>query len=80
MSIVLLGIDLGKNSCSVVGLDEDGKVVARRWMRRDGVHYLCLPAGALRDGDGGLLRGPLHGAGTGRAGAWSWRSHDELVP
>lgn len=30
MSIVILGIDLGKNSCSVVGLDERGTVVVRR--------------------------------------------------
>lgn len=37
MNIVILGIDLGKNSCSVVGLDEGGKVVVRRRMRRDGV-------------------------------------------
>lgn len=37
MSIVILGIDLGKNSCSVVGLDESGKVVIRRRMRREGV-------------------------------------------
>lgn len=37
MSIVILGIDLGKNSCSVVGLDERGAVVVRRRMRRDGV-------------------------------------------
>jgi transposase len=37
MSIVILGIDLGKNSCSIVGLDADGAVVVRRRMRRDGV-------------------------------------------
>ncbi len=37
MSIVILGIDLGKNSCSVVGLDESGTVLVRRRMRRDGV-------------------------------------------
>lgn len=37
MSIVILGIDLGKNSCSIVGLDADGSVVVRRRMRRDGV-------------------------------------------
>jgi hypothetical protein len=30
MQIALLGIDLGKNSCSVVGLDTSGKVVVRR--------------------------------------------------
>src|SRR6476619_8324967 len=34
MIIVTLGIDLGKNSCSVVGLDERGAVVLRRRMRR----------------------------------------------
>jgi transposase len=37
MSIVILGIDLGKNSCSIVGLDADGTVIVRRRMRRDGV-------------------------------------------
>ena len=37
MSIVVLGIDLGKNSCNIVGLDESGAVVIRRRMRRDGV-------------------------------------------
>jgi transposase len=34
MAITVLGIDLGKNSCSVVGLDESGAVVLRRRMRR----------------------------------------------
>lgn len=37
MSIVILGIDLGKNSCSVVGLDGAGTVVVRRRLRREGV-------------------------------------------
>ncbi len=37
MSIMILGIDLGKNSCSVVGLDANGLVVVRRRMRREGV-------------------------------------------
>src|SRR3954465_3112416 len=37
MHITVLGIDLGKNSCSAVGLDEAGRVVLRRRMRRDGV-------------------------------------------
>jgi len=37
MSIMILGIDLGKNSCSIVGFDADGLVVVRRRMRRDGV-------------------------------------------
>lgn len=34
MTIMILGIDLGKNSCSVVGVDATGAVVARRTMRR----------------------------------------------
>jgi len=37
MIMMILGIDLGKNSCSIVGLDADGSVVVRRRMRRDGV-------------------------------------------
>ena len=37
MSIVVLGIDLGKNSCSLVGLDGSGAVVMRRRVRRDAV-------------------------------------------
>jgi len=37
MSIVILGIDLGKNSCSIVGFDANGMAVVRRRMRRDGV-------------------------------------------
>lgn len=41
MSIVILGIDLGKNSCSVVGQDEGGRVILRRRMRREGVVALA---------------------------------------
>jgi transposase len=41
MSIVILDIDLGKNSCSVVGLDATGSVVLRRRMRRDSVISLA---------------------------------------
>lgn len=33
----MLGIDLGKNVCSLVGLDKDGAVVLRRSIRRTGV-------------------------------------------
>jgi transposase len=35
--IAVLGIDLGKNSCSLAGLDASGAVVMRRKMTRDGV-------------------------------------------
>lgn len=34
MHISILGIDIGKNSCSVVGVDDRGAVVVRRTMRR----------------------------------------------
>jgi transposase len=33
MTIVMIGIDLGKNSCSLAGLDESGAVVLRRRMQ-----------------------------------------------
>ncbi|OHV64265.1 hypothetical protein LCM4576_29320 [Mesorhizobium sp. LCM 4576] len=33
MTIMMLGIDLGKNSCSVAELDTTGKVVLRRRMQ-----------------------------------------------
>ena len=35
MDIVMLGIDLGKNVCSLVGLDAVGRVVLRRRMKRE---------------------------------------------
>ena len=39
-SVAVLGIDLGKNSCSVAGLDEAGRVVLRRRLPRDGLAAL----------------------------------------
>jgi transposase len=41
MQIAVLGVDLGKNSCSVAGIDETGSVVLRRRMRREGVIKLA---------------------------------------
>ena len=41
MQIAVLGIDLGKNSCSVVGLDSSGRVVLRRRLQRDSVIKLA---------------------------------------
>jgi transposase len=37
MEIAVLGIDLGKNSCSLVGLDRSGAVVKRRRMRPESI-------------------------------------------
>ena len=34
MDISVVGVDLGKNVCSVVGLDASGAVVLRRWAKR----------------------------------------------
>ena len=34
-TISVLGVDLGKNVCSVVGLDASGAVVMRRKVRRE---------------------------------------------
>lgn len=46
MQIEVLGIDLGKNSCSVAGFDATGRVILRRRMRREGIVKLAssLPA------------------------------------
>jgi transposase len=46
MDIAVLGVDLGKNVCSVVGLDASGAVVLRRKMRRETLIGLAekLPA------------------------------------
>lgn len=41
MTVQVLGIDLGKNSCSVVGLDASGRVVLRRRVRREAVPALA---------------------------------------
>jgi transposase len=46
MQITVVGIDLSKNSCSLVGLDGAGTVQVRRRMRRETVIAFCakLPA------------------------------------
>ena len=41
MQIAVLGIDLGKNSCGIVGLDATGRVVLRRRSHRDDVVKLA---------------------------------------
>ena len=41
MDIAVLGIDLGKNSCSVAGLDASGKVILRRRMQRKTIEGLA---------------------------------------
>ena len=41
MRVAVLGIDLGKNNCSVVGLEADGRAVLRRRLHREGVVKLA---------------------------------------
>src|ERR671913_1773740 len=47
--VTIIGVDLGKNSCSLVGLDAAGAVVLRRRVRRDGLVALLtkLPASVV---------------------------------
>jgi hypothetical protein len=53
MDIAVLGVDLGKNVCGVVGLDESGAVVMRRKVKRETLIALAekLPR-ADRDTEG----------------------------
>ena len=39
MKIVMLGIDLGKNLCSLAGMDQTGAVVLRRRLKRVAVAF-----------------------------------------
>ncbi len=55
MQIAVLGIDLGKNSCSLVGLDRDGAVVKRRRMRPESIPAFTETLPAVHRRDGGLL-------------------------
>ena len=45
MDIVIVGIDLGKNSCSLAGLDAAGRVVLRRRMRRTSLESFVTSLG-----------------------------------
>ncbi len=66
MDIAVLGVDLGKNVCSVVGLDTSDAVVMRRKVRHDTLIALAeklpralwgwRPAAALTASAGCLLR------------------------
>lgn len=58
MTISILGIDIGKNSCSVVGVDERGSVILRRTMRRQTPGGICKQTAILRRRYGSLLRCP----------------------
>ena len=68
--IAVLGIDLGKNSCSLAGMDAAGAVVMRKRMTRDAIVTFAttLPACVIAmEACCGALPGP---------GAGAARSHD----
>ena len=51
MQIAVLGIDLGKNSCSLAGLDNAGRVAVRRRLRRKSVIEFAASLPVLHRGD-----------------------------
>ena len=59
--IAVLGIDLGKNSCSLAGLDASGAVVLRRRMTREGSIKFVARAAGMRRCDGSMLWRALPG-------------------
>ncbi len=67
MDIAVLGVDLGKNVCSVVGLDASGAVVMRRKVRRETLVALAEKLCSMRCRDGGLLRRPSSRSGVRRS-------------
>lgn len=58
MTISILGIDIGKNSCSGVGVDDKGAVTVRRTMRRQTlIEFVSkIPTCILHHCYGGVLR------------------------
>jgi transposase len=57
-AIAVLGIDLGKNRCSLAGLDASGAVLLRRRVTRE--HVIAFTA-TLPRCHGGMLRSSLPG-------------------
>jgi transposase len=59
--IAILGIDLGKNVCSLAGLDEAGNVVLHRRMKREGLSVFAERL-ALASQHGGICTAPCESA------------------
>jgi transposase len=56
MQITVMGIDLGKNICSLAGLDASGQVVIRRRVRRENllkVMFQLKPGAVAMEACGG---------------------------
>ena len=72
--IAVLGVDLGKNVCSMVGLDASGAVVMRAQDEAGDVDRFGGEAASLRCRNGSLLRRPSSGPHLRRA--WPRRATD----
>lgn len=57
MAIATIGIDLGKNSCRLAGLDATGAVALRRRLVAGQARRVPEPPPAVRGGEGGASRG-----------------------
>lgn len=68
MDIVVLGIDLGKNSLSLTGLDASGPSCFAAPDAAELGGELCRRSWALHRGDRGVLRGASSGSGVYRPG------------
>lgn len=68
-TIAALGVALGKNSGSVVGLDVTGRVILRRRLRREGADQAGSRAPHLRHRNGSLVWRPP--SWTGRSKLWT---------
>ena len=64
----ILGVDLGKNSCSVVGLDGAGRVLLRRRTRREEVIALAAKLPGCVVAMEQVLRSPSPRAPSGGPG------------
>ena len=69
MRVSVLGVDLSKNVCSVVGLDASGAVVLRRRVKRETVIALAAKLSPCTVGNGSLRRRPPSRPGVRRSRA-----------
>jgi hypothetical protein len=67
MAIAVLGVDLSRNICSVVGPDASGAVVMRRKVRRETLIAFGGEAPSVRCRNGGVLRRSSSGSRVRRS-------------
>ena len=78
MNMVVVGIDLGKNTCSLVGMDAAGRVVLRRRLRQGSLESFvcglgpCIVAmeACCSSPRANFCRAGLGGSTDGHACAW----------